>query len=105
MNSARSQGGPAAGQRANTLPPSPGRATADRPPLFWSEHMSVHFTAATATNRSKNRKLGDAAVTYVSQQSCPRTCPFYRAGCYAEQGPMGMFVTSRLNAVKSHPLA
>ena len=50
----------------------------------------------TLVARSKNRKLGAVAATYVSQQSCPRDCPFLRSGCYAESGPIGV-ITHRLN--------
>lgn len=47
-------------------------------------------------NVSENRKIGLAAATYVSQASCPKSCPFYNAGCYAEQGLTGIH-TKRVN--------
>lgn len=52
--------------------------------------------------KSANRKLvgdgkqGFMSCTYVSQASCPKTCPFYHAGCYAESGPTG-FQTAKVN--------
>jgi len=52
--------------------------------------------AATAVERSDNRKLGAVSATYVSQGSCPRDCPFYGAGCYAEYGFVSV-TTRRLN--------
>ena len=51
-----------------------------------------------AKTNSGNRKIGKVATTYVSQESCPTSCPFFDGGgCYAEQGPVG-WITSRLNA-------
>lgn len=44
------------------------------------------------------------SATYVSQQSCPRSCPFLNNGCYAEQGMTGIH-TKRLNKGKASPLA
>jgi hypothetical protein len=52
--------------------------------------------AATAVESSTNRKLGAASATYVSQASCPASCPWYGSGCYAENGPIG-YTTRRLN--------
>lgn len=46
---------------------------------------------------SAGRKVGAVAVTYVAQGSCPDTCPFLHAGCYAENGFVGGFITKRLN--------
>lgn len=48
-----------------------------------------------AVEQTANRKLGDASTTHASQSSCPKTCPFYRRGCYAESG-LQAFVTRRL---------
>lgn len=46
---------------------------------------------------SQNSKLGKGiAATYVSQTSCPRTCPFLENSCYAELGLVGIY-TRRLN--------
>lgn len=50
-----------------------------------------------ATNVSASRKLGDVSVTHVAQISCPDSCPFLHAGCYAENGFLGGFITKRLN--------
>ena len=51
---------------------------------------------ATAVELSRNSKIGDASATYVSQASCPPTCPFKNSGCYAETGVIGIH-TRRLN--------
>ena len=60
---------------------------------------------ALAIPRSQNRKLGSGRVnaTYVAQQSCPSTCPFRDAGCYAESGPTGV-QTKRLNQSNLTPI-
>lgn len=49
-----------------------------------------------AVEKSQNHKTGPVSATYVSQATCPTACPFYRNGCYAESGPIGI-VTNRLN--------
>lgn len=54
------------------------------------------MNAVIAIERSANKKIGDASATYVSQSSCPASCPFMGNGCYAESGPIGIH-TSRLN--------
>jgi hypothetical protein len=55
-------------------------------------------TLAFAVADSQNRKIGWAATTYVAQQSCPTSCPFFDGGgCYAEQGPLGQYITKPLN--------
>ena len=57
---------------------------------------------ASLTRRTTNRKLtADAemravSVTRAAQASCPRSCPFYGNGCYAEGGPSGIH-SRRLN--------
>src|SRR5581483_10267455 len=52
---------------------------------------------AIAASKSQNRKLGNAATTYVAQVSCPKSCPLYDGGgCYAESGRVGL-VTNQLN--------
>ena len=45
---------------------------------------------------SENAKLGPMSATYVSQATCPTSCPFLGKGCYAESKPTG-FTTSKLN--------
>lgn len=55
---------------------------------------------ARAIERSFDRKLssdGTVSATYVSQNSCPATCPFRNAGCYAESGHTA-FTTRKVNA-------
>ena len=51
---------------------------------------------AFATENSNNSKIGKASQTSASQHSCPTTCPFRKAGCYAELGYAGIH-TQRLN--------
>ncbi len=53
--------------------------------------------AAIAVEVTENRKTGPVSSTYVSQHSCPGSCPLRGQGCYAEAGPVG-YVTRRLNA-------
>lgn len=52
---------------------------------------------ATATEKSSNSKVGPASVTSAAQESCPKSCAWYGAGCYAESGFQGLYVTSKLN--------
>lgn len=55
-------------------------------------------TLAIAKAHSSNSKIGDAATTYVEQRSCPSSCVFKDGGgCYAEDGPLGKFLTGPLN--------
>jgi hypothetical protein len=49
-----------------------------------------------AVEKSSNSKLGNVSASYVSQASCPISCPFMGAGCYAESGMVGIH-TNRLN--------
>ncbi len=49
-----------------------------------------------AVEKSQNAKIGTVSATYVSQSSCPRSCPFFGNGCYAEQGLTGIH-TKKLN--------
>lgn len=43
--------------------------------------MNIHFQLSTA-----NEKLGPMPVTTSSRDTCPRSCPFYNNGCYANAG-------------------
>jgi hypothetical protein len=52
--------------------------------------------AAIAVETSTNAKLGPVSATYASQASCPRSCPWFGNGCYAERGLVG-WQTRRLN--------
>lgn len=52
--------------------------------------------AAIAVETSTNAKLGPVSASYASQASCPRSCPWYGNGCYAERGLVG-WQTRRLN--------
>jgi hypothetical protein len=56
----------------------------------------MKLPAVFAVETSRNAKLGSCSATYVSQESCPRGCPFRGAGCYAEEGRVGL-ITRRLN--------
>src|SRR5262249_36720289 len=40
--------------------------------------------AAVAVETTDNAKLGKVSATYASQATCPRSCPWFGAGCYAE---------------------
>ena len=51
---------------------------------------------AVAVETSVNAKLGLVSATYASQSSCPRSCRWFGAGCYAETGHVGQ-TTRRLN--------
>ncbi|MFH0980438.1 MAG: hypothetical protein V2A79_02735 [Planctomycetota bacterium] len=53
--------------------------------------------------RSENAKLGRCAATYVSQATCPDSCPFRGQGCYAESGPIAWAATSKVNGSKIRP--
>lgn len=53
---------------------------------------------AIAKTVSGNSKIGDAAVTYAAQQSCPSSCRFKDGGgCYAENGRIAASATIPLN--------
>lgn len=54
------------------------------------------MSSAFAVERSDNSKIGLVHATYASQQSCPTTCPLKNAGCYAENGPVGIW-TRKVN--------
>jgi len=41
--------------------------------------MKIHFI-----EKSSNRKIGPIPVTYSERETCPASCPHYRADCYAE---------------------
>ena len=41
--------------------------------------MKIHFI-----RESSNRKTGPIPVTYSERDTCPESCPHYRADCYAE---------------------
>ena len=51
---------------------------------------------AIAVQDSKNSKVGDVAVTYVTTASCPKTCKLLDKGCYAQGGHCA-FTTNRLD--------
>jgi hypothetical protein len=53
---------------------------------------------AIAVEKSNNAKTGPVSATYVSQGSCPTTCSFLGAGCYAELGRTGMHTRNLADA-------
>lgn len=65
-------------------------------PRFLLPHEAMTQQAVSAVNISKNEKVGIAHATYVSQKSCPTTCPLLNAGCYAEHGNIA-FHLRRMN--------
>lgn len=44
---------------------------------------NVHFTP-----KSSNAKIGKIPATVTERKTCPPSCPFYDAGCYAGVGPV-----------------
>lgn len=44
---------------------------------------NVHFT-----RKSSNEKIGPIPATVSERKTCPPSCPFYDAGCYAGVGPV-----------------
>ena len=54
--------------------------------------------------KSQNSKTGEVSTTYVSQQSCPSSCPLLGSGCYAESGMVGIHTHKLNNAGKATPL-
>ena len=42
------------------------------------------------TLKSRNKKTGPIPVTTTSAASCPPSCPFMEAGCYAKGGPLAI---------------
>lgn len=49
-----------------------------------------------ATEKSANKKTGVVSTTYAPISSCPTTCPFLNAGCYAQHGPSALHL-GRIN--------
>lgn len=82
--------------------PSGGKASAERGRLYGAAAREMVRRVEPGDNGvivkedSANRKLGLVSATYVSQGSCPRSCPFFGSGCYAEHGRVG-FISRRLN--------
>lgn len=62
-----------------------------------------YATPVLGIERSQDRKLSTdsrVSATWVAQASCPDSCPFRGAGCYAETGRSGMH-TRRINAAEA----
>lgn len=51
---------------------------------------------STAVELSSNRKTGPISATYAAIDTCPKSCPFLNAGCYAQSGHCA-FTLGRLN--------
>jgi hypothetical protein len=45
--------------------------------------MKVHLTL-----KSANKKTGKIPVSTTEEDSCPRSCPWFEKGCYANSGPL-----------------
>jgi len=71
------------------------------PIKIWNRPDSYRSPVAVV-NRAKVGKLTrdniPLSTTHVSQYSCPSTCQFLNAGCYAEWQGMQPFTTKRLNS-------
>lgn len=48
------------------------------------------FAGVAAVEITANPKLGGASVTFVSQETCPKTCALRGTACYAEWGSVGI---------------
>ena len=49
-----------------------------------------------AIEKSANKKNGIVSATYAPISTCPTSCPFMNAGCYAQSGPTALHL-SRIN--------
>lgn len=49
-------------------------------------HAMNTTTRVTITKVSGNGKTGPITTTRTERETCPKTCPFYNAGCYATLG-------------------
>lgn len=54
--------------------------------------------AVLFTLKSRNAKTGPIPVSTTDRSSCPDTCPFQGAGCYADNGPLGGLWSAVTNA-------
>lgn len=43
------------------------------------------------TLKSRNGKTGDMPVSTTTRAACPDSCPLKKKGCYAANGPLGMY--------------
>jgi hypothetical protein len=66
--------------------------------------LTLILPGAKLVLRSENSKLGvGVTATYLSQSTCPSSCPHRRNGCYAESGPTG-FVTRSLEGLATEAI-
>lgn len=66
-----------------------GDLTGRRPRLTRAYRQRIAFVKAYSENRKLGRRRMHA--TYAAQSTCPPSCPFYGAGCYAETGHIGIY--------------
>lgn len=60
--------------------------------------MTAPAPAVLLTLKSRNAKTGPIPVSTTDRTSCPSTCPFQGAGCYADNGPLGGLWSAVTNA-------
>lgn len=54
------------------------------------------------TLKSSNAKTGPIPVSTTERKTCPTTCPFYDAGCYAGSGPLALHWRKVSNGERGH---
>ena len=70
---------------------------ATMPAPYVHANLAAHSAPVIVKEKTSDRKLGECSATHASQHSCPKSCPWFNAGCYAEQGPQGIW-SRKLNA-------
>lgn len=80
-------------------------ASKNIPVPYTHPNLPAYALPVIVKERTTDAKLGNCSATHASQHSCPKTCPWFNAGCYAETGPQGM-QSRKLNAnAETDPLA
>ncbi len=64
----------------------------------------MNSEAIKAIESSSNSKIGTVSATYATQATCPNSCKLRGNGCYAENGAVGVFHTSKLNKSRDSQL-
>jgi hypothetical protein len=67
------------------------------PAPYVHPRLAAYAAPVIVKERTGDAKLGNCSATHASQHSCPKTCPWFNAGCYAEHGPQGI-QSRKLNA-------
>lgn len=70
--------------------------------VYYNSMITNTPLPAIAVEQSGDTKLskdGSISATWVSQGSCPKTCSFYKNGCYGEHGKANL-TTIRLNSAQ-----